>query len=361
MKKLLLCFFLLLATGCTVNEKKEKIDWELGVIETSIYKRNTRLVYFDGDFNIKGEDKIKAAGVSRHLKDSSYQKENAYFEARGLTRKNDDKKIIELNRSTRNIKFYDVDRINIQGVIANDKYTYTISNLDKKVYITQTDYNNKKVKEISFNDIITLNLFLAGDKIIVPYNLIENSEKEFINIYDRQLNLIKKIDLSQYGRSITEAVVINDKIYLPVSNKTNEDGSEETGNNLIVELDVKSLDFKIIKIKTKELGHVNKYGDWLIIMNSESPTYEGRKMTFYNTKTGEEKIFNLKHPLRDVEVYGDFIYSANYYEENKERGYILVKYSIKDNMKEVRYKKVNLLNKYKEYHYYSDIFVNYNN
>ncbi len=97
MKKLLLCFFLLLATGCTVNEKKEKIDWELGVIETSIYKRNTRLVYFDGDFNIKGEDKIKAAGVSRHLKDSSYQKENAYFEARGLTRKNDDKKIMIIN------------------------------------------------------------------------------------------------------------------------------------------------------------------------------------------------------------------------------------------------------------------------
>ena len=239
--------------------------------------------------------------------------------------------------------------------------TYTISNLDRKVYITQTDYNNKKVKEITFNDIITLNLFLAGDKIVVPYNLLEDSRKEFINIYDKQLNLIKKIDLSQYGRSITEAVVINDKIYLPVSSKTNEDGSEEISNNLIVELDVKSLDFKIIKIKTKELGHVNKYGDWLIIMNSESPTYEGRKMTFYHTKTGEEKIFNLKHPLRDVEVYGDFIYSANYYKENNERGYILVKYSIKDNMKEVRYKKVNLLNKYKEYHYYSDIFVNYNN
>ena len=323
MSKLLLCILLVLASGCSFS-KKEAIDYELGVIETTTLDRKTRFLYLDKNLNIVRKDHYKASTTSSSAENPSYQGRKVYFVPNGLTDEGIEKKILEVDRDTHQIKFYDVNRVNLQGIAVNEKYTYTISNDNTITYITQTDYHNKKVKELTFHDIITLTVLRANDKIIVPYGLIKKTEKQLINIYDTELNLIKKLDLSKYGHGITRLIVIGNKAYMPISSKFNYNTYDNDNNNLIAELD--------------------------------APRYEGNKITFYHTKTKEEKVYELKDHLARIERTGDYFYGLSYIKD----GYKITRYSIKDNMKELNSKKFYPSKGYSVHYYCSNIFVKNN-
>lgn len=355
MSKLLLCILLVLASGCSFS-KKEAIDYELGVIETTTLDRKTRFLYLDKNLNIVRKDHYKASTTSSSAENPSYQGRKVYFVPNGLTDEGIEKKILEVDRDTHQIKSYDVNRVNLQGIAVNEKYTYTISNDNTITYITQTDYHNKKVKELTFHDIITLTVLKANDKIIVPYGLIKKTEKQLINIYDTELNLIKKLDLSKYGHGITRLIVIGNKAYMPISSKFNYNTYDNDNNNLIAELDLKTLNYNIIKLKASEVGDVSFYKDWLVVVNSDAPRYEGNKITFYHTKTKEEKVYELKDHLARIERTGDYFYGLSYIKD----GYKITRYSIKNNMKELNSKKFYPSKGYSVHYYCSNIFVKNN-
>ena len=130
---------------------------------------------------------------------------------RGIGNKHDEKKIISINKKTKQVHEIYVNKNNIQCVSVS------------KRYLTQYDMKNKKYNDLSLNDQY-LSLVFSTNKYV--YCFVNSLNKEFIystlQIYDHNLQPIKNIDITTIGNCQRKYIIYKNKAYIPVSYDMND-------------------------------------------------------------------------------------------------------------------------------------------
>ena len=139
MKKIItILLFLVIVVGCSYSVTNPD-NMFLGVIKTSSTRKNSTIILFDKDLNVVQKIKSRTAELGTNFNQPSYYENYIYIVPRGLMKKYDDKKIVEIDTDTLKVKEYLIDRINLQKVTANSNYIAATSNLNWNFYISLID------------------------------------------------------------------------------------------------------------------------------------------------------------------------------------------------------------------------------
>lgn len=221
-KYFILLVSMVMLCGCTINSKEYKKDFQVGFIITTEKKRDSEIVYLDNNLNevYRQKEKIPTLGDSMSM--PVYQDGKMVLVPNGLYLDNNEQKVVSLDFQTGKLETYKVSKFNILNAVIRDDYIYTLSNGGGLEYLTMSDKNGNIIKEVTDKDYIMTEIINYNDKIIV-FKSINNEDKtkSFICIYDLNLNLIKEVDISDYGYSQSKAIIHGHKLYFGNSSDNN--------------------------------------------------------------------------------------------------------------------------------------------
>lgn len=166
-KNSIVCFTLIfMLFGCKSNNTIIN-NYDLGVVLTTDVREKSKVIYFNQNLEILGDRELKYAGLGTHFSQPTYYNGKMYLIPAGITVKLDERKTIEVDLKTNEIKEYHVDKINIQRVTVNDNNIFTSSNLNGIYYLTQTDKENNFIKELQYENSKISMIVCVKDKLCV--------------------------------------------------------------------------------------------------------------------------------------------------------------------------------------------------
>lgn len=192
--------------SCMFKRKKEfSKDYTVGLVTTTEKKRDSNIKYFNENLEILYEENVDYPALGDTFYQPTYMNNKMYLAPNGLMKQRNEKKIVEIELDTGEKKEYKVNNENILNVASNDEYLYTLSNSNKYEYLTMLNKNGDILKEISDTENIMTLLACIKDKVCLfksrtYYEEEKEKFKSFIEVYDRQLNLLKSIDLSHIAK-----------------------------------------------------------------------------------------------------------------------------------------------------------------
>ena len=144
MKKIIKTFIIFtIGFNCIACNPKRN-NYSISVIDTSSTTNKSQITFYDSNLTKKNIYKYNYAELGTHFYQPQYKNSNIYLVPRGIGNKHDEKKIISINKKTRQVHEIYVNKNNIQCVSVSKRYLYTSSNLNMISYLTQYDMKNKK-------------------------------------------------------------------------------------------------------------------------------------------------------------------------------------------------------------------------
>ena len=326
MKKIIaLCLFLLFITGCS-KEKVNMNDFFVGVIETTTVKEKSKILYFNSNLELINSLKYNYAELSSSFEVPGYSNDGIYFVPRGLEQKADTKKIISLQIDSQSFTEYDVDRVNIQYSAVNSDYIYSTSNLNGISYITQTNKLSGKVKELEFNRKYISSLNMYGDKLIAFINDLDHKPypKSEIVIFNKELEIEKRIDLSDYGMNHFKSLIDEDILYVP--NPTTI--KDEVDDKLLI-INLKNNEIYQISLLADSPNDIFSYKEDLIVTHSSLIDPDGTKISKISKKNGKFNSYDLKETIYLSAIKDNYLLIVT--KDNK-----LIKYDINQDFKKIK-------------------------
>lgn len=222
-KYLIFIISIVLLYGCTNDNKKYDKNFQIGFIITTEKRRDSDIVYLDNNLNEVYRQKERLPTLGDTFSNSIIKDDKMTLVPNGLYLNNNEQKVALLDLKTGKLKTYDVPKFNILNAVIKDNYIYTLNNSNGTEYLTMSDKKGNIIKEITDNEYIMMEIINNDDKLILFKSINnENHTKSFICIYDLNLNLIKEIDISDYGYSQSKVIVHNDKLYFDNSSDNNQ-------------------------------------------------------------------------------------------------------------------------------------------
>ena len=345
MKKIIIILLIAIGlSGCGNDKVNANMNYEVGVFITKDSNYKSQIQYFDKDLNHVESRNLRYAALETHFRQTDYYNNLMYLVPVGIFNKKDTKKVLEYDLGQHSIKEYDVDRINIQDVAANDKYIYSISNLNWKGYLTQINKDNQFVNELITDEIPEL-VVCIEDKVFVFMVDLSTEGKSLISVLDKNLNLIRNIDTSTLGVHIKKYAIADNKLYFSATQATDEI------SDCIGILDLTDYSLNKIEIKAHEVGDMIAYDGYLYVSHSNEATISSNTISKMNLNNYNDiTTYNSYSNIMRMEIIDDSMYILG----RKDDQYYLEKYDVTNSFEYVNKVKIEKSDKM----YVSSLFVN---
>lgn len=299
----LLFFFL---SGCDQTKKEINDKYKVAIIETSSKNENSLITYYNENLEQNKTIKLKYAELGSNFYNPNYSNDVVYLVPRGLQGKHNTHKIIGLDTLTDNIKDYNIERTNILCTATNDKYIFSVSNLNAISYLTRFSKTDDTIKEITYpNEYLSL-VAADNEKVFAFVNTIKNDVNHSeLKVYNaNNLDLLNTIDITEYGINQTK-YYLNDN-YLFFSNPYDK---YDQPNNILAIYNIK--DNSISKLTLMENypdDIIQLDQNRLLISCTNQVQLDGTSIIIYNMLKNEEIKYNLKFPIMDIQVVANKLY-----------------------------------------------------
>ena len=270
MRKIIKIFIIFtIGFNCIACNPKHN-DYSISVIDTSSTTNKSQITFYDNNLIKKSIYKYNYAELGTHFYQPQYKNSNIYLVPRGIGNKHDEKKIISINKKTKQVHEIYVNKNNIQCVSVSKRYLYTSSNLNMISYLTQYDMKNKKYNDLSLNDQY-LSLVFSTNKYV--YCFVNSLNKEFIystlQIYDHNLQPIKNIDIT----NIVENIISFEN--------------------------------------TSYIGEIVKYKKYLLISHTNEVSLNKAKFTIFNLNNNKFKTINSNICIKSMAIKNNSLYTVD--------------------------------------------------
>lgn len=321
---LIIALLLLSLTGCN---NKEIGDYKVAVIETTSNKEKSLITYYDEDLEKVGSKSFEYAELGSNFYSPEYQDEEIYIVPRGLQGNHNEKKVISLNLKTGNDTVYDVDKVNIICTAVNKKYLFAGSNLNAISYLSRIDLKDKKETDLSFNNEY-LSLIAATDKYVFAFLSSTDDQNIYskINVYNvDSLELIKTIDITEYGINQTKYYLDKDNLYF-----SNAYDKYDQQNNILGIMNLDDFSLKKVELKYNSPDDIQflENGD-LLISCTDVVQSNGTHVIIYEKDTGNQTSYDLNIPIMNIKAMNNKLYALS-------SDYNLYVYDIDNDMKLVK-------------------------
>lgn len=302
---------LVIINGCsskidnTMNLNSEEI--KIGVVETTASEYKSNIHWYDKDLNKVSDQKLKYAMLGSSFHNSFYYDDEIFMIPQGLGNKKDSKKVISINKDDFKITEYPFNNIALNDLAVSKDYIYTINTLNGNTQISRLDKINHKMKEIIIEkEYVSGITAIKGKLYAFSSNMLTSSPEFYVYIYNEELELLDKKDITQYGTGQYKFMYDDKYLYAGVMNT-----DEDKPANRILRISIDNNEVESIDIGEEFPNDILQYKDKIIITNHDLVAYEGSKITILDKETHEFESIELNTKVEFASIMGKFLVIAN--------------------------------------------------
>lgn len=304
--------FLVLITILTMSACKHENNHHenlqsaaIGIIETNESAKKSKLIFYDDNLSKVDELPLKYATVSSIFYTPFVYNDELYIIPQGAANAKNEKKALEINLSDLSRKEYRIEQLAMNSICADDKYIYTCNTTSGDSYINRCCKADGKVEEMTIEQTY-ISKIISYDGTVYAFGTAKSDAamESYLYIIGQNMEIIDKIDITEYGCTQYKAIASNGCLYFSNSEDCNDQPQNTIG---VYSIENKTLD-------TIELGQdypldIIAYKDFLIVSHYDIVTSaENSSITFYNLHTKEEKNHQLPHSAEQMTACGDDLY-----------------------------------------------------
>lgn len=307
-KKILLLILLLLSlVGCNRSVKDEFPieEIEVGVIETRGNIGRSRLVFYDDALNEIGELPLKYATVGSVFQTPLVDNGELYLIPQGYDITKNEKKVLRIELQNMQTKKYKIDAIAMNSIAVCDEYIYTCNNLNGVSYINRCCKDDGKVDTITV-DISYLTNILYANECLYTFgtDISENDGMHtYVNVYDKELNLIEQKDITSFGVAQYFALECGDYIYF-----TNGRDVKDQATSIIGKINMYTYEIEQIDLEHIYPHELRVYQDYLVVSHYDAVVNKGGGISFYDLQTQEATYYELEHGVSSMDIVDNHLY-----------------------------------------------------
>lgn len=302
-------------TGCNAQEEETTGNREYAVIKSSMkYGDRTEIIYFDNRLNEIDIKKYEYGNVGECQFQYPIVKEDTLYEiSLGYGEDKDNCNVLAINFKTDEIKKYKSNRVNITNFHVDDKYIYTISNLNKVTYIDRYVINGDDMQSIILENTIAVDMFVCNEMV---YFYTERNGKYILNRTDFFTKQTEQIlsDKINFEDGTNFNAIYNNQIYVPYGKD-------------IIAISSDTSKFKVIKMPESENEVSGLYQDGRNLYVAQADTHaENSRLSIIQYDLEKQKIvneYNTFSTLMQFSVKKDELYVISFEDE-------LIKYNMKN-------------------------------
>ena len=202
----------------------------LCVLETRENIAASRVIFYDESLRELGDLRLPYAGLGQYAQLPVIHEGALFVIPGGYEGKRNERKVLEIDLSTLNVKAHTIDRVGMYGVAADDDYVYACSNLNGYSYIDRCTRSDGEVIEAKEEGLYVMSIILCEDRLCAFAEDILKS-KPWLLVYDLNLASVSRVDLSPCGRDQCRPLSWEGKVYFPseLGTKGDDDNSEMLG------------------------------------------------------------------------------------------------------------------------------------
>ncbi|WP_353097695.1 hypothetical protein [Tissierella praeacuta] len=325
-------FFLFAMMGCNgkINTLKStnSHNVRIGVVETTAMEYKSIIHWYDDNLNKVSEQKLKYAMLGTVFNNPVYTKDEVYMIPQGLGNKKDSKKVISINKKDMKIKEYTINQIGLNGVAVSGDYIYTINTFNGDTYISRLNKFNNELEEIILNNEYISGLTAVRGKIYAfSSNLSTISPELNLYIYNEDLELIDKKDITKYGTSQYKFMHDEDSLYTGVMIT-----KEDEPSNIILQISLNSNKVEAINTGEYYPNDILLYKDNIIVTHNDLVINEGNTLTVLDKDCQAVRVIDLENKTELAGILKNYLVVGN-----QEK---ICLYDIEDNFKLTKEKSI---------------------
>jgi hypothetical protein len=293
----------MLVSGC-VHKQQTKINYAVAVVETTATTKKSLITYYSKQLKPVKQQPLKYAALGSIWNNEIYSGGKVFLIPTGLTKMENEHKVLGIDKRNGDATSYRVDRTSIQGIAVSSSHIYTTSNLNAVNYITQVNRKSNKVKEIELPfDYVSLLMYRNGNLFVFSTNFNDIQHNRLF-IYNDKLELKRKVDLAEVPQYIQKATFLNNKLVFTATFDPNEPKPAELG---IVNLD--SWQVSTFRLKESAANDIIAYKDKLIVANTDVVESRGKSISLIDLHSKEVTLYDLNTGVDRLALSGDTLYA----------------------------------------------------
>lgn len=300
-------------------DKKVANEAVLGVVETSPNVYLSQVLWFDKDLNPLSSTQYSYAMLGSPFYSPIYQNGKIYLIPEGLGNQKDSKKVISFSQKDWHIEEYPFQNIGLNHIAVIDEFVYAVSTVNGLNSIERWDTVGKQSKVIEEKDLYCPAIFSCGDYLLA-YSMALEQSRFYLDIYDKDLNRVKREDVSEIGFCANSCCEDDNFFYLPINNSIDE---QEIGK--ILKINKRSFFLEVIDLPYAMPKDIYLYQEGFLISHFNPVTLEGTKLCLYDKKGKLIQEHDLGMELQLTAMAKDHFYVAN---EEKISAFTLPNFSL---------------------------------
>lgn len=298
---------MLLLEGCA-QEKTTEISTEtisVGVIETSGSQKKSRILFFDTEMKEVGELPLKFATVGNIFYNPLVWENKLYVIPQGYANQKDEKAVLEIALENLDVEIYTINQLAMNSVAANEEFIYTCNTVNGSSYINKCDKVNNKTESIEIPKVYLSKLLYSGGGLYAfGTDFVKNGAAlSYLYVYDDQLNLQEKIDISQCGTGQYKAIEHYGSIYF-----TSLADSKDQPTKIVGKMNISDHSIERIELNQYYPLDLAIYDNKLFISHFDVIQRTGGGLSIYDLDTKQQEYYELNHGVEQMEIANGRLY-----------------------------------------------------
>lgn len=282
-----------------LSPPKDKLDKiVIGIVETTGKYYQSEIHWYDESLNEVYKTKLPYAALGTHFRKPFYLDNEIYMIPKGTGVLYDPNIVISINLKNLKVKAYPFNNWDYNDVVAIDDSIYTVCTLPLDTYIEKYNKKSKNNKIITLDKAYIYSMYACNNRIFAfTKKYYDGIDKLELNIFDKDLNLLKNIQLHEYTTSSYKYYEDDKYIYTVISSDKKNAG--------ILKINKFDYSMNIIADVGKDSDTIYHYNDKFIVTEFDPLYSEG---DIINILDEEGKTIDRKHlgnTLRLTGIYKD--------------------------------------------------------
>lgn len=306
---------LFVLAGCGMPQQMSAPDRDsvdFGLVVTTAQDYDSRIMWFDKDLNLQSEQHLKYAMLGDTFTSPKDSEGKLYLIPQGLGDRKDTRKVISIDKETLTIEEYPFQNIALNDTAVIGEHVYAVNTLNGDSYLESFNVGTKESNTIKIDQIYMDPIIAAGDKLFtfsVQFDVTNpetpERQKVTMRVYSSELQLLKTIDISEYGIPTSKYLEDDTSLYVTVSYS-----AEDSPVSKILKINKQTYEIEEISLEEEYPFDIYQYDNKLLITHYDPVQISGSKVSFLDDE-GKETYTDLGVPLTSTGIIGDKFVVAN--------------------------------------------------
>lgn len=301
-----------LLTSCSLSTVKNNtansaLDYKLGVIETTGYRNQSFIHFFDENLVFQKKEMNNYSSMSEPFDCPIYENGFLFSIPKGEFGIRDNAFILKYDISKDTYEEISTGLYSMNSLAVSNEYVFGVNTINGKSTIVRCKKNDsndsKDILSKEYSKTYISKIVVLQDELYAIFNSIE--QKIFlVKLSIDTLDVVEKFDITKYG-SPCDIIDINDKLY--ISNQYSNEITAELSSCITV-FDKSTKSFTQIDTSEYSPNNMLVMKGLLFTSHYDRVQDSGNKISVTDLYANKSKVYTLNHPVKQIITDNYYLY-----------------------------------------------------